>query len=191
MKPVSVFALSFLLAGSAAANTFSISPFLQWLDTDLAQNTGFGARGGVALPIGRIEVEWSRTDLNSEKSVEFAGFEVSGVGDGTANLFFLNYRFTQAFTDRIAAFAGAGAGGTFVEFEFESRDGRFKGDGNDLIFTYQFFAGVEFYILPKLSISGGYKWVSFDDSVVEDRGFEVEIITGNSSAWEAALTFYF
>lgn len=192
MKPVlSVLAILILSSSSVLANTFSVSPFVQWLDTDINADISFGARGGVALPLGQLEFEWASSSLNAEKEVVVEDFAVSGTADGDANFFLLNYRYAHHLNDRFGFYAGAGAGGTLVDFEYESTDGNFSGDGTDFIFTYTFFAGLEFYILPQLSVSGGYKWIHFGDAVLEEQGIEIEVIAGNTNSWELAVNLYF
>ncbi len=185
--------LSLLLASIASSqgNTFSVSPFVQWLDTDINADISFGARAGLELPVGRLEFEWASSSLNSEDEVVVEEFAISGTAEGDANFFLLNYRYSHSITDRFGFYGGAGAGGTLVDFEYRSNDGNFSGDGSDFVFTYTFFAGLEFYILPQLSVSGGYKWIHFGDAVLEEQGVEIEVIAGNTNSWELAVNFYF
>ena len=171
-----------------------VSPLIQWLDTDFDEGAGYGIRGFAGGGWGQIELEFVRSSLNSTKEVQFQGLNFTGTAEADANLFFLNYRFPYHLTERFAVFGGAGAGATWVDFEYREANGLVEGTGDDVVVSYQLFAGVEYYILPNLSVSGGYKFISFGDSTVEDLAdldVEIDIVTGDSSAWELAVNLYF
>jgi|GEM_PF-6221087 len=188
--PFLAFVFFLLPAGSAMAGVY-LQGFFQWLDSDFDNSTGIGARVGYAFDeMNALELEYSRTDLDSINTIySVDGLDVPVKGDATINSILLNYRFTYPLTEKFRILAGAGLGATVSDVKVTTEFG--DGDGTNAVFTYQLFAGAEFFILPQLSVHAAYRYVNFDDFDYEDGDVTVRIKAGTANVIEAAISYYF
>ncbi len=161
------------------------------MDTDFDNSTGIGGRIGYAFnEMNAIELEFTQTDLGAiDTTYTYQGDDVAVQGKADLSIILLNYRFTYPLTERFRILAGAGLGGTVAQVDVTTRFG--SGDGTNGVFTAQGFAGVEFFILPQLSVHGAYRLMFFDDFTYEDDEVEVTIDPGNGQILELGVTFYF
>tara|TARA_R100000027_G_scaffold391_3_gene485 strand:+ start:127 stop:711 length:585 start_codon:yes stop_codon:yes gene_type:complete len=175
---------------SASAGAY-IQGIVQWLDTDYDNSTGIGARIGYAFDeMNSIELEFTQTDLRSiDTTYTYQGDDVAVNGKADLSIILLNYRFTYPLTERFRILAGAGLGGTVAQVDISTQYG--DGDGTNGVFTFQGFAGVEFFILPQLSVHGAYRLMVFDDFTYKGDDYRITIDPGNAQILEAGLTFYF
>jgi opacity protein-like surface antigen len=182
---------SLLVSVSGASAQVYLQGFAQWLDTDYDNSTGIGGRIGYAFDdMNAIELEFSQTDLNSiNTTYTYQGDDVAVQGKADLSIILINYRFTYPLTERFRILAGAGLGGTVAQVDLTTRFG--NDDGTSGVFTFQGFAGVEFFILPQLSVHGAYRLMIFDDFTYKSDEVEVNIDAGNAQIIEAGVTFYF
>lgn len=191
MKKSVLFALLiFLLPGFAAAQVY-LSPFGQYVRTDYANDAGLGLRVGYKIAqMHGLEAEYSYLKLSGEGEVTDRRIgTVSGSGDVTVHNFMGNYRFTLPLAQRLALYAGAGAGMTYIEADLTSEFG--SGSAKDAVFTWQAFLGAEYYILPNLSASGGYRYQNYSDASFSRGNFSATFETGKANIIEIAATYYF
>ena len=181
--------LTFSVCGASAGAY--IQGIVQWLDTDFDNSTGVGARLGYAFDeMNAIELEFTQTDLRSiNTSYTYQGTDVGVDGKADLSIILVNYRFTYPLTERFRLLAGAGIGGTVAQVDISTKYG--DGDGTNGVFTAQGFAGVEFFILPQLSVHGAYRFMMFDDFTYKGDDYSVTIDPGNAQIFEAGVTFYF
>jgi opacity protein-like surface antigen len=74
----------------------------------------------------------------------------------------------------VTPYVGAGVGGSVTGFDtdyFSNGDVSVFGSGSDLVFAYQFYAGVRFAINEQMSVAIGYKYFATDDAVIKYDSF--------------------
>jgi len=187
----SVAIVSLFASFSSLSAGVYIQGVVQWLDTDFDNSTGIGGRVGYAFDeTNALELEVTQTDLRSiDTTYTVDGLDVPVQGKADLTIILLNYRFTYPLSERFRLLAGAGAGATIAEVDIATEFG--DGDGTNAVFTAQGFAGVEFFIIPQLSVHAAYRFMIFDDFDYEGSDFELTIDPGNAQILEAAVTFYF
>lgn len=183
-----LFALS---APSTASAGIYVQGFGQWMDTDFDNSLGLGGRLGYAFnELHSLEFGYTYTDLDSIDTVYIVDdTEVDVVGTAELNILLLNYRFTYPLTERFRVLAGAGLGATVAEVEVTTRFG--SGDGHNGVFTYQFFAGAEYFILPQFAVHAAFRYLSFDDFDYSEDEVTVRVDAGSGQSLELGLTYYF
>lgn len=179
------------LLPSLLVGQFYISPFGQYVRTDYATDTGMGLRLGYKIAeMHGLEAEYSYLKLDGEGEITDARIgTVRGEGDVTIHNLMFNYRFTLPLAERLAVYAGAGAGITYLEARLRSEFG--DGTAKDGVFTWQAFLGAEYYILPNFSVSGGYRYQNYDDAKFSRGDIEATFETGKANIIEIAATLYF
>ncbi len=182
---------SILISASGLSAGPYIQGFLQWMDTNYDNSTGIGARLGYAFDeLNSVEFEYAYTDLDSIDTIFIKdGSDTEVQGTAKLNLLMLNYRFTYPFSERFRVLAGAGLGATIGDIEVTSKFG--TGDGTNAVFTYQFFAGAEYFILPQLSVHGAFRFMQFDDFTYSDDSVRVTVDAGDAKILEAGVSYYF
>ncbi len=184
-------AISAVVFTTSAHASLYLQGFGQWMDTDYDNSIGVGARVGYSFDeLNSIEFGYTYTDLDSIDTVYTVDDDDVEV-QGTAKLHILlaNYRFTYPLTERFRVFAGGGLGATVGNVEVTTDSG--SGDGHNAVFTYQLFAGAEYFILPQFSVHGAFRYLSFDDFNYEDGDTKVKVDAGTGHALEAGVSFYF
>jgi len=176
---------------SSLSGAAYIQGVVQWLDTDFDNSTGIGGRLGYAFnEMNAIELEFTQTDLRAiDTTFLFEGSAIPVTGKADLSIILVNYRFTYPLTERFRLLAGAGLGGTVAQVDITTRFG--VDDGTSGVFTAQAFAGVEFFILPQLSVNAAFRAMFFDDFTYKSDEVEVSIDPGNAQILEAGVTFYF
>ncbi len=179
-----------LCASSVAANPY-VQGFGQWMDTDFDNSIGVGARIGYSFDeLNSIELGYTYTDLDSiDTTYTVDGSDIEVEGTAKLNFLLANSRFTYPLAERFRVFAGAGLGATIGNVEVTTEDG--SGDGHNAMFTYQFFGGAEFFILPQFSVHAAYRFLSVDDFTYDDGNTSIKVDAGNGQTVELGLTFYF
>lgn len=188
--PTLIFSSIVLSVSGASAGVY-IQGVVQWLDTDYDNSIGIGARLGYAFDeMNSIELEFTQTDLTSIDTEFFQnGINTPVQGKADLSIILVNYRFTYPLTERFRLLAGAGIGGTVGKLDISTDSGR--DDGTNAVFTFQGFAGVEYFILPQLSVHGAYRLIVFDDFTYKDSSVEVKVDPGNAQVLELGVSFYF
>lgn len=183
-------AIAALCISPLEANPY-VQGFGQWMDTDYDNSIGVGARLGYSFDeLNSLEFGYTYTDLDSIDTVYTVnGDDVAVQGKATLHILMANYRFTYPLAERFRIFAGAGLGATVGDVEVTTDDG--SGDGNNAVFTYQFFGGGEFFILPQLAVHAAYRFLSFDDFDYNDGNTSIRIDAGTGQSIELGLSFYF
>lgn len=167
-----------------------VSGLFQWVETDFDDSNSVGARIGWHFGlVNSLELEYSNTELNQKRTVLVNGTDVDGEAEAKVHTFLANYRLSYPVTERLKIFGGGGAGVTYLDVDVFTPFG--DGSAQDGVFTYALFAGVEFYILPRFSVSGAYRRLEFGDVEVEEQGFDITVETGGANVFELAATFYF
>lgn len=186
------------IASASAATlltSLQASPYLQgfgsWMDTDFDNSIGVGARLGYSFDeLNSIEFGYTFTDLDSiDTTYTVDGNDVEVQGTAKLHLLMANYRFTYPLSERFRVFAGGGLGATVGRVKVTTEDG--SGDGHNAVFTYQFFAGAEYFILPQFSVHGAFRYLSFDDFDYEDGDTSIRVDAGTGQVLEAGVSFYF
>ncbi|MEM0967206.1 MAG: porin family protein [Verrucomicrobiota bacterium] len=180
----------FVSWGSVSASVY-VQGIVQWFDSDFDNSTGIGARVGYAFnDLNSLELEYTYTDLDSIDTIYQEGsLSVPVQGEAKVNTILLNYRFTYPLTERFRILAGAGAGVAVSDLKVTTEFG--DGDGTNAVFTYQFFAGAEFFLLPQLSFHAAFRYVDFDDFDYEDGDVTVLVRAGSANIVEAGVSYYF
>jgi len=167
-----------------------IQGVIQWVDLDVDDSISLGARAGYSFwEVNALELELTYTSLNQDRTVFVDGSEFDARTKIKILSILANYKFTYRFTERFAAFVGVGAGATYTNVRVDSQFGRDK--GHPVVFTYQGFFGIEYYILPNLSVHGAYRRMEFEDFnfKVNDQDFKVQ--GSGSNIFEFGATYYF
>jgi len=118
---------------------------------------GWDFEQGNPVGEGRIELEYTRRG-NSLDQVEFA--EGSFKGDGSIIADSLLVNFFGVFRDdrRWAPYVGAGAGVARIEASDLQVTGQPLASDSDVVFAYQFGAGLDFTLTKRLSLDLGYRF---------------------------------
>ncbi|MFP4353103.1 MAG: outer membrane protein [Puniceicoccaceae bacterium] len=182
---------SILISSSGLSAGPYVQGFLQWMDTNYDNSTGLGARLGFAFDeLNSLEFEYGYTDLNSIDTVLILdGSDTDVRGTANLNILMANYRFTYPFSERFRVLAGAGIGATIGSIDVTTDSG--TDDGTNAVFTYQFFAGAEYFILPRLSVHGAFRLMQFDDFTYSDDNVRVTVDAGDAKILETGVSFYF
>jgi len=167
-----------------------IQGMLQWVETDFDDSYSLGARAGYSfMEVNSLELELTYTSLNQDRVVFVDDSEFNATTKIKIMSILANYKFTYRFTQRFAAFIGAGAGATYTNVRVDSEFGRDK--GHPVVFTYQGFLGLEYYILPNLSVNASYRRMEFEDFKFEVNGQDFSVQGGGSNIFELGSTYYF
>jgi len=186
-----VLVTSFSICASTLGSGVYLQGFGQWMDTDFDNSVGIGARVGYSFDeLNSIEFGYTFTDLDSiDTTFTVDGNDVEVEGSAKLNLLLANYRFTYPLTERFRVFAGGGLGATVGDVQVTTDSG--SGDGQNAMFTYQFFGGAEYFILPQFSVHAAYRFLSVDDFTFDDGDTSIRVDAGNGQSVELGISFYF
>ena len=130
-------------------------------DVDLKSKTGFGLGvfGGMDFGTYRVEGEFAyRRNNNKEISDPSGTFTVGGDYSSMALMVNGYYDFRMV-SPSVVPYLGGGIGGARVSFKATDPATGVTGiDDNDMVFAYQFAAGVGFPISNQLTLDLGYKY---------------------------------
>ena len=184
---ISLFCLAPLTATQAGPY---VQGLIQWVDLDIDDSISLGARAGYSFwEVNALELELTYTSLNQSRTVFVEGSQFDARTKIKIMSILANYKFTYRFTERFAAFAGVGMGATYTNVRVDSQFGRDK--GHPVVFTYQGFLGVEYYLLPNLSVHGAYRRMEFEDFNFKVNGQDFTVQGSGSNIFEFGSTYYF
>ena len=153
-------------------------------DTDTTlENGGFvGVKSGWLTPFTRrimaLEMEYNYifgTDFDKSKVVNLAGWGPGALLDGTIGVHALMFNMKACYPEGpVHPYAGVGLGYAYFQVgDITARDG--GGGFIDSIpagsggaFSYQFMAGLDLDIAPKISLGIGYKYFAAKPTIKED-----------------------
>lgn len=99
---------------------------------------------------------------------------------------FLNFSNDTSFTDNLSAYIGLGLGFCYINQEFTaSSDGStFKYDEDDIVFTYQVKAGMQYNISDSLALNGGVRFMGLQDAKFD---YNLVKLKGNAKVFAVEL----
>ncbi len=115
------------------------------------------ARAGASMFALEGEVVVARGSIDVTDGVLFAEFTEWDVAPQ------LNLRWQYNFHRTVAPYASVGVGPTFAFYEIDSSFGGISGD--DVLFSYNGRAGLEFSITNRFGIEGGYRYFGVTEGV--------------------------
>jgi len=139
-------------------------------NTEMSFDSGFigslAAGYDFANPF-RIEIE-SLFRTNNLDTLSHEGVNVAfDEGDFSSHSFMFNGFYDIETGSPWTPFAGVGIGGSRIKLDVLGVD-----DDSDLVFTYQFIAGVSYAINDDLSIDAQYRYIGTADATVDDAEFD-------------------
>lgn len=130
-------------------------------DTDLKAKTGFGlgAFGGMDFGTYRVEGEFAYRRNNNKEATSGGTTDPVG-GDYSSMALMVNgYYDFRMVSPSVVPYIGGGLGGARVSLKAtDPATGSTDIDDNDIVFAYQFAAGVGFPISNQLTLDLGYKY---------------------------------
>jgi len=99
---------------------------------------------------------------------------------------FLNFSNDTSLTDNLSAYIGLGLGFCFINQEFtaSSAGSTYKYDEDDIVFTYQVKAGMQYNISDSITLHGGVRYIGIQDAKFD---YNVVQFKGNAKAFAVEL----
>ena len=179
----------------AAGGYVGLEGGVQWLsdasvtysgvnEGDISFDTGWaiGAVGGYDFGTWRLELELAYRSSGTDKFTDSTGFSGSLNGDVTSTALMVNafYDF-KTLSKSVYPYIGAGIGGASVAADIkDGSTGEQQVDDDEIVFAYQFVAGVAFPVSKELTIDLNYRYFATTDPKLKDS-FGTEFETEYSS----------
>ena len=166
---------SFLTVEDTSINSIDGSPPPQ--ATDLSLDANFGNYEFIGWDSGtvRTEVEVGARSYEIEE-IRRDGIVTPGEnGDVYELSLMFNVIFDIPIAPKVEAYAGGGVGTSFIWSELNNSS---LGDSNDFVLSYQFMAGLQFEVAPRLYLNTGYRYHATDDPNFEGVEYDAPEVHG-------------
>lgn len=161
------------VGGEAGAVFLSTSTFTDpGGDFDLKTKTGFGLGllGGMDFGTYRVEGEFAYRRNNMKEGSDSSGTTSLG-GDYSSMALMVNgYYDFRMVSPTVVPYIGGGLGGARLSLKVTDPSGSTFVDDSDIVFAYQFAAGVGFPISNQLTLDLGYKYFATANPSFEPIG---------------------
>lgn len=179
------------------ANDPAVNSLIQSSNLQFELSTGLGANAAVGLFFKRrfrleFEYAYKSVDIDQITGNVVGGPSVSVPvqGDLGINTFMANAAFDFRNSGRISPYLGAGIGAGLIDFENPTftTAGVTVGasSDNDMVFAFQLFGGVSYWVNPQIVGFVGYKYLSTADPTIQ--GITSTIDAHN---FELGIRYYF
>jgi opacity protein-like surface antigen len=136
---------------------------------------GFAAALGAAAPTGgRVEIEAAFRTSDLARACAAVCAAAGGRTESLSLLF--NALYDLPTGSSLRPYLGVGAGAALVSFD--SAD--VGADGDDIVFAYQFLAGVGWQVSRSLTLVGGYRYFATTDATID--GLDIDYRSHNFEA---------